>query len=274
MVEISSISTDKSNFSRASYAINNYRLLVEQLEIVNVTKMETNAKIAFWINTYNSLIMHAYLADGIPHSSLRKVALFDKWYEIILLTAMRKRSGEEKQLISSKFSLPNSVPLVCFALCTGAFSDPVLRVYAASNVKDELEVAKREFLQANVVVKKSKKVFLPKLLERFVKEALIGSDDLINWVAENVDKNLCDAIKNCVDRKTRRKALQVIEWLPCGDALLGVTHFLHNLKNKYTLSRALIVARLNEQGYHVHCFTLCTFDCLNLADFWCIFVVL
>ncbi|GFZ16527.1 electron transporter, putative [Actinidia rufa] len=78
MVEISSISTDNSNFSRASYAINNYRLLVEQLERVNVTKMETNAKIAFWINTYNSLIMHAYLAYGIPHSSLRKVALFNK----------------------------------------------------------------------------------------------------------------------------------------------------------------------------------------------------
>ncbi|XP_057513318.1 uncharacterized protein LOC130795303 isoform X2 [Actinidia eriantha] len=241
-VEISSISTDKTNFSRASYAINNYRLLVEQLERVNVIQMETNAKIAFWINTYNSLIMHAYLAYGIPHSSLRKLALFDKaaynigghivsanaieqsifcfhtprigrWYEIILLTAMRKRSGEEKQLISSKFSLQNSEPLVCFALCTGAFSDPVLRVYTASNVKDEVELGKREFLQANVFVKK-KKVFLPKVLERFSKEASIGSDDLINWVAENVDKKLCDSIQNCLDRKTRRKASQVIEWLP------------------------------------------------------------
>ncbi|PSS09709.1 Myosin-1 like [Actinidia chinensis var. chinensis] len=242
-VEISSISIDKTNFSRASYAINNYRFLVEQLERVNVIQMETNAKIAFWINTYNSLIMHvkidnwlivsflricssgsihislllfvqAYLAYGIPHSSLRKLALFDKWYEIILLTAMRKRSGEEKQLISSKFSLQNSVPLVCFALCTGAFSDPVLRVYTASNVKDEVELGKREFLQANVFVKKSKKVFLPKVLERFSKEASIGSDDLINWVAKNVDKKLCDSIQNCVDRKTRRKASQVIEWLP------------------------------------------------------------
>ncbi|KAK9275452.1 hypothetical protein L1049_022719 [Liquidambar formosana] len=243
MVEVSWISTDKSQFSRASFAINNYRLLVEQLERVNVSQMESNAQTAFWVNVYNSLVMHAYLAYGIPHSSLRRLALFHKaaynigghvisanaieqsifcfrtprigrWLETILSTALRKKSGEERQLISSKFSLPNSQPLVCFALCTGAFSDPVLKVYTASNVKEELEVAKREFLQANVVVKKSRKVFLPKVLERFAKEASIGSDDLLQWVTENLDKKLHESIQKCIDHKTNRKASQVIEWLP------------------------------------------------------------
>ncbi|WKA13029.1 hypothetical protein VitviT2T_030363 [Vitis vinifera] len=78
MVEISWISTDKSQFSRASYAINNYRVLIEQLEKVNVSQMESNAQTAFWVNVYNSLVMHAYLAYGIPHSSLRRLALFHK----------------------------------------------------------------------------------------------------------------------------------------------------------------------------------------------------
>ncbi|XAR54940.1 hypothetical protein NMG60_11030284 [Bertholletia excelsa] len=243
MVEISSLTTDKHSCSQASYAIENYRLLVEQLERVNVTQMETNAKIAFWINTYNSLLMHAYLAYGIPHSSMKRLALFHKaaynigghivsantieqsifcfhtprigrWFEIILSTAMRKRSGEERQLISKKFSLPNNLPLVCFTLCTGALSDPALKVYTASNVKEELEAAAREFLQANVVVKKSKKIFLPKVLERYAKEASISSDDLIDWVAKNVDKELCEAMAKCFDRKTSRKALHLIEWLP------------------------------------------------------------
>lgn len=243
MVEISWISTDKSQFSRASYAINNYRVLVEQLEKVNVSQMESNAQTAFWVNVYNSLVMHAYLAYGIPHSSLRRLALFHKaayniggyivsanaieqsifsfrtprigrWLETILSTAMRKKSGEERQLISSKFGLPSSQPLVCFALCTGAFSDPVLKVYTASNIKEELEVAKREFLQANVVVKKSRKVFLPKVLERFAKEASISSDDLLTWVTENVDKKLHDSIQKCIDHKTNKKASQIIEWLP------------------------------------------------------------
>ncbi|XWS49117.1 hypothetical protein CRYUN_Cryun13aG0136200 [Craigia yunnanensis] len=77
-VEISWISTDKSQFSRASYAISNYRALVEQLEKVTVSQMEYNAQVAFWINVYNALVMHAYLAYGIPHSSLRRLALFHK----------------------------------------------------------------------------------------------------------------------------------------------------------------------------------------------------
>ncbi|MBA0554542.1 hypothetical protein Golob_013639, partial [Gossypium lobatum] len=90
-IEISWISTDKSQFSHASIAISNYRLvyyrstvtcitiaLVEQLEKVTVSQMEYSAQIAFWINVYNALIMHAYLAYGIPHSSLRRLALFHK----------------------------------------------------------------------------------------------------------------------------------------------------------------------------------------------------
>ncbi|XP_065857849.1 uncharacterized protein [Euphorbia lathyris] len=238
---ISWISTDKNHFSRASFAINNYRVLVEQLERVTFNQMENNARIAFWINVYNSLIMHAYLAYGIPHSSLRRLALFHKaaynigghiisanaieqsifclrthrvgkWLETILSTALRKKSGDGRQLIGSKFRLLDAQPLVCFALCTGAFSDPVLKVYTASGVKEELESAKREFLEANVVVNKSKKVFLPKLIERYAKEASISSDDLLKWVTENVvEKKLHDSIVKCMDHK---KASQIIEWLP------------------------------------------------------------
>ncbi|GMJ06113.1 hypothetical protein like AT5G47380 [Hibiscus trionum] len=242
-VEISWISTDRNQFSRASHAISNYRALVEQLEKVTVSRMEYDAQIAFWINVYNALVMHAYLAYGIPHGSLRRLALFHKasynigghvisanaieqsifcfrtprtgrWLESILSTALRKKSGEERQIISSKFGLSYSQPLACFALCTGAFSDPVLKVYTASNVKEELEAATREFLQANVVVKKSKKVFLPRVLERFAKEASICSDDLLNWVLENVDKKLHNSIQKCMDGRSKKKPSQVIDWLP------------------------------------------------------------
>ncbi|GKD24200.1 putative ternary complex factor MIP1 [Tanacetum coccineum] len=243
MVEISSISTDKNSFSRASYAINNYRHLVEQLEKLNLCQMDTHAQTAFWINLYNSMMMHAYLAYGIPHSSLRRLALFHKaaykiggqvisanaieqaifkfrtprigkWLETILSTALWKKSGEERQRISTKFGLEHYQPLLCFALCTGTSSDPVLKVYTPSNIKQELEVAKREFLQSNIIVKKSKKVYVPRLLERFGKEANIPPDNLLKWIIENVDKKLCDSIEKCIERKTSKKTSQIIEWLP------------------------------------------------------------
>ncbi|XP_054823299.1 uncharacterized protein LOC129321533 isoform X2 [Prosopis cineraria] len=242
-VEISWISTHKRHSSHASYAINNYRVLVEQLEKVNVSQMERDTQIAFWINVHNALVMHAYLAYGIPQGSLRRLALFHKaaynigghiisanaieqsifcfrsprtgrWLESIVSAALRKKSNEERQLIGSKLGLCDSQPLVCFALCTGALSDPVLKVYSASNIREELEMAKREFLQANVVVKKSRKAFLPKLVERYCREATMSVDDLLGWVTQNVDKKLHDSIQKCLDRKSGKKASQIIEWLP------------------------------------------------------------
>lgn len=87
-VEISSLPTNRKQFSRASYAINSYRTLVEQLEKVDVSHMEAKAQLAFWINIYNSLIMHAYLAYGIPSSSLRRLALFHKCRQPTTLVAL------------------------------------------------------------------------------------------------------------------------------------------------------------------------------------------
>ncbi|XP_062201533.1 uncharacterized protein LOC133904075 isoform X3 [Phragmites australis] len=77
-VEVSSISLDKNHMPEVSYAITHYRLLVEQLERVDLSMSENSIKLAFWTNVYNSLIMHAYLAYGIPNSSLKRMALFHK----------------------------------------------------------------------------------------------------------------------------------------------------------------------------------------------------
>ncbi|KAK6935166.1 protein of unknown function DUF547 [Dillenia turbinata] len=191
MVEISFITTDKSKFSRASYAINSYRVLVEQLERVNITQMGINAQTAFWINVCNSLVMHVKFKKQVV-----LVSLFSPFVVMICF-------GH-----AAIFSIWN--PLQCFEK-----AGPVSQVQAAYNIGGYIisataieysifylltprsgwsihrqiskkEAAKKKFLQANVVVKKSKKVFLPKMLERCAKEASIGSDDLLKWVSENV----------------------------------------------------------------------------------------
>lgn len=87
-------------------------------------------------------------------------------------------------------------------------------MYTPSNIIEELELATREFLESNIIVKKSKKVFIPKLLDRFGKEANISQDNLLKWITENVDKKLCDSIQKCVEHKTSKKMSQITEWLP------------------------------------------------------------
>ncbi|XP_020262315.1 uncharacterized protein LOC109838266 [Asparagus officinalis] len=40
--------------------------------------MNNDQKLAFWINLYNSLIMHAYLAYGVPRNDIKFFALMQK----------------------------------------------------------------------------------------------------------------------------------------------------------------------------------------------------
>lgn len=98
-----------------------------------------------------------------------------------------------------------------------------LRVYTAKNVMDELERAKREFLQATVVARKSKrKVFLPRLVERYAREACLGPDDVLPWAqreggvaaaaAAADGRPQQDAVQRGVG--SRRKGAQAVEWLP------------------------------------------------------------
>lgn len=55
---------------------------------------------------------------------------------------------------------------------------------------------------------------MSKVLEKFAREASFGSDDLLKWVTENVDKKLHDSIQKCIDHKSSKKASQMVEWLP------------------------------------------------------------
>lgn len=50
-----------------------------------------------------------------------------QWLETIVSAALRKRSGQERHKINTKFGLPSPQPLICFALCTGAASDPMVK---------------------------------------------------------------------------------------------------------------------------------------------------
>lgn len=89
-----------------------------------------------------------------------------------------------------------------------------MRVYTGKNVIEQLEKARNEFLQSHVLVKKSTRVVLPKVLQRYAKETATSFDDLLTVVSGKVDKKLQEAINNCIDLNNKRKASQVIEWSP------------------------------------------------------------
>lgn len=68
------------------------------------------------------------------------------------------------------------------------------------------------------MVKKSKKVLIPKLLERFGKEGNMCQEGLLKWIMENVDKKqLRDSIEKCMEHNKGvggKKTSHTIEWMP------------------------------------------------------------
>jgi hypothetical protein len=76
--EVSWMSVGKKQLEYASGALKKFRTLVEQLARVNPIHLSCNEKLAFWINLYNALIMHAYLAYGVPKSDLKLFSLMQK----------------------------------------------------------------------------------------------------------------------------------------------------------------------------------------------------
>jgi len=76
-----------------------------------------------------------------------------------------------------------------------------VRVYTASQVENELEVAKREYLQATVGISTSK-FAIPKLLDWYLQNFAKDLESLMDWICLQLPSELGkEAIKLLEERK-------------------------------------------------------------------------
>ncbi|KAL0288222.1 UNVERIFIED_CONTAM: hypothetical protein Sangu_2466800 [Sesamum angustifolium] len=206
MVEVLKICLDDESYSYAATMLQKFRSLVKSLEIVDLKKMRREEKLAFWINIHNALVMHAYLAYGtqnyIKSTFIVKAAYnvgghcvnaYDiqsyilgikshyspPWLQTLLSPGKKFKTGTAKHA----YAIEYPEPLVHFALCSGAYSDPAVRVYTAKNIFQDLKVAKEEFIQATVYVHKQTKIYLPKILRYYAKDMSLGMAALLEVVS-------------------------------------------------------------------------------------------
>ncbi|XP_078433194.1 uncharacterized protein LOC144704592 isoform X2 [Wolffia australiana] len=141
------------------------RFLLRRLGSVDLRRLTHQEKLAFWANVYNSCMMNAFLEKGIPSMPQTVASLMQKatinvggrvmsaiWIEHFILRLPRSHPSALKTPVYFEsiggFGWPE--PLVSFALSCGSWSSPAVRIYTASKVEEELQVAKREYLQAAV----------------------------------------------------------------------------------------------------------------------------
>ncbi|XAR61851.1 hypothetical protein NMG60_11016383 [Bertholletia excelsa] len=232
-IEATSINPNRT--SHSLFLVRRLKLLLEKLASINLKGLTHQEKLAFWINTYNSCMMNAFLEHGIPDSPEMVVELMQKATINVgghLLNAITiehfilrlpyhskytfaKGAKNNEMLARSAFALELSEPLVTFALSCGSWSSPAVRVYTACQVENELEVAKREYLQAAVGIStRRKQLGIPKLLDWYLLDFAKDLESLLDWICLQLPTELGKEAMKCLDRGKDEPLLQSVRVMP------------------------------------------------------------
>ncbi|KAL5777846.1 hypothetical protein ACOSP7_010772 [Xanthoceras sorbifolium] len=230
------IEADSINLNRTSsslFLVRRLNILLGKLASINLQNLNHQEKLAFWINTYNSCLMNAFLEHGIPENPEMVVALMRKATINVgghLLNAITiehfilrlpyhskytfaKGAKNDELTARSIFGLELSEPLVTFALSCGSWSSPAVRVYTASQVENELEVAKREYLQAAVGIS-SDNFAIPKLLDWYLLDFAKDFESLLDWICLQLPSELGKEALKCLERGKSEPFSQFVQVMP------------------------------------------------------------
>eukprot|EP00850_Spirogloea_muscicola_P001582 SM000006S19347 [mRNA] locus=s6:251520:257165:+ [translate_table: standard] len=201
-----------------------FRSLAEQLTKVNPGRLTDDEKLAFWINLYNALVMHAYISPSTgAKPQLKRANTLSKAAFIIgghqfsalaieysVLRASSHRPSLVKMLPVHRFkndderypmTCQQPEPLVSFALCNGSRSSPVLRVYKAKNVREELEIAKEDYFRAAIGINRKDQILLPKILDWYGRDFAANALGLVEWVAKQLPYQQMQAVQARIPKK-------------------------------------------------------------------------
>ncbi|XVF48807.1 hypothetical protein PTKIN_Ptkin03bG0218100 [Pterospermum kingtungense] len=229
-VEVSWFSIGKKELEYATMALKRFRLLVEQLAGVDPSQMSYNEKLAFWINLYNALTMHAYLAYGVPRNDTKLFSLMQKAAytvgglsvsaadiectilkmnpatyrpQIAANLALQKFKPSDEQL---KYTIDHPEPLVYFALSCGLHCSPAVRIFRAGNVNELLKTSMKDYIQASVGISDKGKLLVPKLLHCFAK-GVVEDSHLPDWICQFLVPQQASMVRGCLSRNKWRLLL-------------------------------------------------------------------
>ncbi|KAK4434459.1 hypothetical protein Salat_0608700 [Sesamum alatum] len=232
-IEASSINLNRTTIS--VFLVQRLKLLLQRLATADLKGLSHQEKLAFWINIYNSCMMNAFIAYGIPDSPEMVVELMQKatvnvgghvlnpiTIEHFILRlpyhskyTFSKGKKYDEKMTRGMLGLELSEPLVTFALSCGSWSSPAVRVYTASQVENELEMAKRDYLQAAVGISTVNKVIaIPKLLDWYLLDFAKDYESLLDWICLQLPSELGKEAMKCIENTEDEPLLQSLHIMP------------------------------------------------------------
>ncbi|KAK3148689.1 hypothetical protein QOZ80_3AG0207430 [Eleusine coracana subsp. coracana] len=236
LVRFTSSSFDLRGFS-SSPLLTKLRGMLEALQQLDLRFLNHHQKLAFWLNIYNTCIMHGILQHGLPSNSEKLLALKNKatinvsgqMFNALVIEnfILRQPSSVkeefwkcdvdvEEQQVRGLYGLASSEPNILFALCCGIRSSPALRIYKADRVVADLEKAKLEYLQASLVVTSTRRLMIPGLIHSNMHDFAKDMESLVRWICEQLPTSwsLRKSMVDCLRRGRHVKVDDVVDVIP------------------------------------------------------------
>ncbi|CAA7016168.1 unnamed protein product [Microthlaspi erraticum] len=209
---IESYSSDdhsRVNYMRISQSeeFRRYLNLAQDLHRLDLLELTRDEKLAFFLNLYNAMVIHALIRIGRPEGIIARRSFFTDFQYVVggysySLSSIKNdilRGG--RRLSSYPFSKPfmnaghehglqKLNPLVHFGLCDGTKSSPVVRFFTPQGVEAELKRAAREFFQhgAIEIVLDKRTIHLSRII-KWYKEDFNEEKKLLKWIMSYIDAN-------------------------------------------------------------------------------------
>ncbi|XP_066399693.1 uncharacterized protein [Miscanthus floridulus] len=248
LIVIPRIRIDADKFDYASKMLETIRSLIQRLQKVDPMKMTHEEQLCFWINIHNALVMHAFLAYGLHDKCTKSTDMILKavynvggqsvnaqtiqnsilgcqshrpslWVRALFTPTKRSSAGTARH----PYALHHPEPVAHFALSTGAFSDPPVRLYTAKKIQQQLEAARTEFIQGSVVVRKQA-LLLPKVLHYYARDAALELRHLVELVCESMSDAQQKQLQQLQQHGLRRRVDKCVEWRPYKSSFRYVVH--------------------------------------------------
>lgn len=183
-----------------------YVNLVQDLQRLNIMSLSPDEKLAFFLNLFNAMVIHAAIRIGHPEGVVDRRSFNSDFLYIIgghhyslndirngILRANRRApyslvkpfGGGDRRL---EMALPKMNPLIHFALCNGTRSSPTVRFFTPKAIESELRHAAREFFQKDgIEVNLAKRtVHLTRIIKWFDMD--FGQEkEMLKWIMKYLD---------------------------------------------------------------------------------------
>ncbi|KAJ1413697.1 Winged helix-like DNA-binding domain superfamily [Sesbania bispinosa] len=155
------------------------------LQRLNLLELSENEKLAFFLNLYNAMVIHAVISVGCnrrpPYSLVKPFSTGDKRLEVALVKLNQ---------------------LFHFGLCNGTKSSPKVRFFSPHRVVDELRGAAREFFETDGIEVDLEKrtVHLTSIFKWFSGD--FGHDkDILMWIINYLGPNKAGLVTHLLEEK-------------------------------------------------------------------------